>query len=186
MLATGDWWQRDGNGWDDGDMRIPPGSDRDRDEDGRARNSRPRDELGRPLPPGSVGVERIPEDLDLPPAESLEWAQDLLDRGLAFNAHEVLEGAWKSSPEGERMLWQGLAQLAVGITHIQRGNITGAVSLLDRAAERIGHGDGPAPHGINTRGLISYAGDLVSDLERGVDPAPDRLKPRLRGSSAHR
>ena len=44
-------------------MRTPPGMDRDRDEDGRARNSRPRDELGRPLPIGSVGVERIPEDI---------------------------------------------------------------------------------------------------------------------------
>ena len=30
--------------------------DRDRDGAGRARNARPRDALGRPLPPGSAGV----------------------------------------------------------------------------------------------------------------------------------
>jgi len=29
----------------------------------------------------------------LPPAETVAYAQDLLDRGLAFNAHEVLEAA---------------------------------------------------------------------------------------------
>lgn len=160
-------------------MRTPDGRERDRDSDGRARNSRPRDELGRPLPPGSIGVERIPEDLDLTPDESLAWAQDLLDQGLAFNAHEVLEGAWKSCPAGERMLWQGLAQLAVGITHVQRGNTKGALTLLERAAERIGHDSAPAPHGIDASGLISYAAHLTSALERGATSSPDQLRPRL-------
>ncbi|KAA0024542.1 DUF309 domain-containing protein [Antrihabitans cavernicola] len=150
--------------------------ERDRDEDGRARNSRPRDELGRPLPMGSVGVERIPEDLDLPPAESLAWAQDLLDRGLAFNAHEVLEGAWKSCPDDERALWQGLAQLAVGITHIQRGNPKGALTLLERAAKRIGSS---APYDIDAKGLVTYADGLITDLTSGSTPSPDDLKPRL-------
>lgn len=169
-------------------MRTPDGvdRDRDRDEDGRARNARPRDELGRPLPPGSVGVERIPDDLDVTPDQALAWAQDLLDRGLAFNAHEVLEGAWKSCPDGERMLWQGLAQLTVGITHIQRGNAKGAVTLLERAAERLASDDGPAPHGIDTVGLISCAEDLIAGLRRGVDPAPDQLMPRLVSTSPQR
>lgn len=160
-------------------MPTPGGFKRDRDADGRARNSRPRDELGRPLPPGRVGVERIPDNLDLTPAESLVWAQDLLDRGLAFNAHEVLEGAWKSCPDDERLLWQGLAQLAVGITHIQRGNAKGALRLLERAAERIRHSDRPAPHGIDATELISYADELTAELRRGADPSPARLKPRL-------
>lgn len=160
-------------------MRTSDGRKRDRDDDGRARNARPRDELGRPLPPGSTGVARIPEDLDLSPAESLEWAQDLLNRGLAFNAHEVLEGAWKSGPSGERLLWQGLAQLAVGITHIQRGNAKGAVALLERAVERIGHHDGPTAHGIDATGLLSYTDELIGDLRRGVTPPADRLMPRL-------
>ena len=160
-------------------MRTPDGRERDRDADGRARNSRPRDELGRPLPPGSVGVERIPEDLDLTPEESLSWAQDLINRGLAFNAHEVLEGAWKSCPAEERLLWQGLAQLAVGITHIQRGNHTGALRLLERDAERIGYHDEPAPHGIDAPGLIAHARSLIAELRDGITPAPERLAPRL-------
>src|ERR1700730_6627518 len=91
---------------------------RDRDESGRPRSARPRDTFGRPLPRGSKGVPPIPNDLQLPPAETLAYAQDLLDRGLAFSAHEVLEAAWKNSPDDERMLWQGLAQLAGGITRV--------------------------------------------------------------------
>ena len=49
-------------------------------------------------------------------------AQRLLDAGLPFHAHEVLEAAWKAAPPDERELWRGLAQLAVGLTHLQRGN----------------------------------------------------------------
>jgi hypothetical protein len=159
---------------------------RDRDESGYARNARPRDELGRPLPRGSEGVPRIPDDLDLPPGETLSYAQDLLDRGLAFNAHEVLEAAWKNGPAAERTLWQGLAQLAVGITHVQRGNITGACALLDRAAARLARSGRPAPHGIDADGLVAYAAELIADLHRGADVAAERLTPRLVVSEARR
>ena len=112
---------------------------RDRDESGRPRSARPRDALGRPLRQGSEGIPRIPDDLRLSPAETLVYAQDLLDRGLAFNAHEVLEAAWKSGPAEERGLWQGLAQLMVGITHVQRGNVKGAITVLRRAAAGLAH-----------------------------------------------
>ena len=97
-------------------------TDRDRDAEGRARNARPRDALGRPLPYGAVGEERAPEGVVRAPAESLAEAQELLDAGRPFHAHEVLEDAWKSAPEAERQLWRGLAQLAVGLTHATRGN----------------------------------------------------------------
>jgi predicted metal-dependent hydrolase len=160
-------------------MTSSPGRGRDRDEDGRARNARPRDRLGRPLPSGSIGIDRVPEDLDLPPEKTLSWAQDLLNQGYAFTAHEVLEGAWKSGPTDERMLWQGLAQLAVAITHIQRRNPTGAVALLKRAIVRIGHSTGPAPHGIDKNGLTHHAEELIELLQRNIEPTPDQLAPRL-------
>jgi uncharacterized protein len=153
--------------------------DRDRDELGNARNSRPRDALGRPLPHGSEGVERIPDDLDLSPADSLTYAQDLLDRGLAFHAHEVLEAAWKNAPEDERGIWQGLAQLAVGITHIQRGNTAGAASVLARAANHLDDAVGAARHGVDVDALIIHTRALIDDLARSVDIETERLRPRL-------
>ena len=154
-------------------------ADRDRDDSGNARNSRPRDALGRPLPHGSEGVARIPDELDLTPVESLKYAQELLDQGLAFNAHEVLEGAWKSAPDDERGVWQGLAQLAVGITHVQRGNTAGAAGVLSRAVDHLDDADRPAPHGIDVDGLIGHANALIVDLARNVDIDAERLRPRL-------
>ncbi|OBG38935.1 hypothetical protein A5672_15895 [Mycobacterium alsense] len=152
---------------------------RDRDESGRPRSARPRDALGRPLPPGSAGVPRIPDDLALAPAETLAYAQDLLDRGLAFNAHEVLEAAWKNGPAHEQALWQGLTQLAVGITHVQRDNRKGATALLRRAAAHLAQEDRPAPHAIDVAGLVDYADALIKDLAAGVDVSASRLRPRL-------
>ena len=146
-------------------------TDRDRDEAGRARNARPRDALGRPLPMGAQGVERIPDDLVLPPDETLDYAQRLLDEGLAFSAHEVLEAAWKNGPDAERDLWQGLAQLAVGITHHQRGNPKGAKTLLARAAAKLATYPDP-PYGIDAAGLVQYAQTTAEH--------PTNLRPRLR------
>ncbi|MEU4316536.1 DUF309 domain-containing protein [Nocardia sp. NPDC024068] len=147
--------------------------ERDRDDQGRATNARPRDRLGRPLPPGSPGVPRIPDDLDLEPREALGYAQQLLDRGLAFNAHEVLESVWKNGPETERMLWQGLAQYAVGLTHIQRGNPKGARTLLRRAVERLrtfdvtaaGYPGDALPYGLDRPGLLAHAAALLDELD---------------------
>lgn len=153
--------------------------ERTRDETGRPRNARPRDALGRLLAPGSTGVPRIPDDLALPPSDSLAYAQDLLDRGLAFNAHEVLEAAWKSRPAEERSLWQGLAQLAVGITHIQRGNCVGAATLLRRGSGRLSEVGRPAPHRVDVDGLINWATELIGDLGPAVDISPSRLHPAL-------
>jgi predicted metal-dependent hydrolase len=153
--------------------------ERDRDESGRPRSARPRDALGRPLPQGSQGVPRVPDDLELPPAETLAYAQDLLDSGLAFNAHEVLEAAWKNGPDDERMLWQGLAQLAVGITHVQRGNVKGALTLLRRASARLAQDDRPARYEIDVAGLVDYTDALIDDLEARAEITPMRLRPHL-------
>lgn len=166
-----------------GDDASTPGGGsgaRDRDVAGRARNARPRDALGRPLPRGAEGVERLPDDLALPPAESLVEAQRLLDLGLPFQAHEVLEGTWKGAPPSERELWRGLAQLAVGLTHLMRGNDTGAVALLRRGAERVGDYAAAPPHGIAAGALAEWARRLAADVPRGVTVA-DRPPPRLTG-----
>ncbi|MEE1927074.1 DUF309 domain-containing protein [Streptomyces sp. TRM 70351] len=155
---------------------------RDRDEEGRARNARPRDGLGRPLPYGHRGVERQPEAVVRAPRESLAEAQRLLDAGRPFHAHEVLEDAWKSGPEAERELWRGLAQLAVGVTHAARGNTAGAVTLLRRGAGSIAPYEEAPPHGVDVAGLGAWAAALARELP-GAPAAPGAadLAPRLRG-----
>ncbi|KGN32991.1 LigA [Knoellia sinensis KCTC 19936] len=112
------------------------GRDRDRDVEGRARQARPRDALGRPLPYGAAGVEPVSEE-PMPPEETLTAARELVQAGRPFSAHEVLEARWKAGPDEERDLWQGLAQVCVAMTHAARGNQLGADRLFDRAAERL-------------------------------------------------
>ena len=156
--------------------------DRDRDPSGRPRNSRPRDGLGRPLPHGAAGVARVPDDLILPPLPALAEAQRLLDAGMPFHAHEVLEGTWKAAPEAERDLWQGLAQLAVGLTHVLRGNPAGAVTLLSRARRRISGYAAEPPYGIDIAGLLGWTDGLLAALAATAADTSAPAPPRLRRS----
>lgn len=147
---------------------------RDRNEQGRPENARPRDGLGRPLPHGTPGVERL-EPRMRTAAEALAVAQDLLEKEMPFHAHEVLEDQWKATADDERALWQGLAQLAVGLTHQRRGNLRGATTVTSRGADAVaGYLDAP-PHGIDVAGLLVWAHDLAAR------PESDVPVPRLRG-----
>jgi predicted metal-dependent hydrolase len=116
-------------------------------------------------------------------------AQELLDAGRPFHAHEVFEDAWKTGSEEERGLWRGLAQLAVGLTHAARGNVTGGARLLRRGAGAVAEwrsGDGRAgdPHGLALPGLIAWARELAADVERGGEPVDAVARaPRLRGDA---
>jgi uncharacterized protein len=183
---------------------------RDRDPAGRPRNARPRDALGRPLDrdggsaPGSgSSAERIPDDLVIGGADAAALADRLLRDGRPFHAHEVLEAAWKSGPAQERDLWQGLAQIAVGLTHSRRGNARGAAALLRRGAKRVraylerneagpeGSGSGAGldasrtggsyPYGMDVAGVAAAADMLATQIEQdgleGIRPAD--LSPSL-------
>jgi hypothetical protein len=160
---------------------------RDRDSAGRARNARPRDGLGRPLPYGSAGVPRQPEGVVRTPEETVAEAQALLDAGRPFHAHEIFEDAWKSGPEAERALWRGLAQLAVGLTHAARGNVTGGARLLRRGAgaleEWVADTGRRTPHGMDPSALVTWARELADAVERGAPHAVDAAgqAPRLGG-----
>ena len=115
---------------------------RDRGADGRPENARPRDATGKPLPrdAGPSWRERLraaDEARALPKAEAIVEAERLVLTGQPFYAHEVLEGPWHLAEPAERAFWQGLAQVAVGLTHVQRGNAVGARSLLRSGAEKL-------------------------------------------------
>jgi len=156
--------------------------DRDRDTGGRARNARPRDELGRPLPRSAAqDVPRIPDDLVISAAEAAEFGGRLLAEGRPFHAHEVFEAAWKSIPGPERELWRGLAQIAVGLTHARRGNAPGAVALLRRGAGHVA-GFAGASSEVDPGYVAAQASDLALRIERdGLADLPEAdLRLRLR------
>jgi predicted metal-dependent hydrolase len=140
------------------------GPRRHRDAGGRPLNNRPRDGLGRPLPYGSASAlqELDPAWLEADPATLLVHAQQLLDAGNPFQAHEILEAGWKRAPRAEQPLWRALAQLAVGLTHRARGNSPGAAALFARAAGELSEWDAiSAPHHIDVQGLAQAAEKLA-------------------------
>jgi hypothetical protein len=159
---------------------------RDRDPVGRPRNARPRDALGRPLARVEAGAEAeagqagIPDDLVITGPDAAALADQLLRDGRPFHAHEVLEAAWKSAGSSERDLWQGLAQIAVGLTHARRGNARGAVALLRRGAQRVrAHQErpdaraGPYPYGMDIPAFLAASDDLAARIEQhGLDGVP--------------
>ncbi|WP_230202749.1 DUF309 domain-containing protein [Parafrankia discariae] len=99
----------------------------------------------------------MPDDLPTAPRAALSAAQDLLDAGLYFQAHEVLERAWRTAPAAERGLWRALTQIVVGLVHAARGNTRGATALLRRGLT----------------GLAPYLPDPTTDAgPAGADPDP--------------
>jgi uncharacterized protein len=135
---------------------------------GRARNARPRDELGRPLPRTAAAdddVPRIPDDLVIGPVEAAVEGARLLAEGRPFHAHEVFEAAWKSGTGPGRELWRGLAQIAVGLTHARRGNARGAVTLLRRGAGHVAAFAG-TPVAVDAGFVAGQAAALALRIER--------------------
>jgi predicted metal-dependent hydrolase len=129
---------------------------------------RARDAFGRPVPADSPdAVEPVPEQA-LPPAEALTLARDLLARERPFFAHDVLEARWKAAAEDERDLWQGLAQVCVGLTHVQRGNRLGAARLLRRGAGRLADHRGPS-YDVDVAAVVQQAERLARQVDEGVE-----------------
>src|SRR5689334_14341431 len=123
---------------------------------------------------GGTGQDRIPDDLVITGHDAAVLADRLLRDGRPFHAHEVLEAAWKAGPPGERDLWQGLAQIAVGLTHARRGNARGAVTLLRRGTQSVqAHQGCPDPYGMDIPALVAEAEGLAARIEqRGLDQIP--------------
>lgn len=134
-------------------------------------NARPRDALGRPLARGlENAAEPVPQRIRTP-EEALDAAQDYVDRELPFQAHEVLEDQWKASEPPWRDLWQGLAQLAVALTHQRRGNLPGATSVSARAVERLEPYAASAPYGVDVAALVAWCRALAA-APGGEVPVP--------------
>ncbi len=95
-----------------------------------------------------------------------------------FDAHETLEPRWiKSRDRGLR----GLIQLAAAFHHLQRGNIVGARTTLERAILRLTHPDN-APCAIDQAALARYASRVLAALDTTTPADIIGSRPRLLAS----
>ena len=156
--------------------------DRDRNPEGRPENARPRDRFGAPLPRDAIDelADRVePATVCTDADDALRRAGALFDEERFFEAHEFFEWAWKGAGVAvqERPFWKGLAQLAVGYTHCQRGNAAGAATLLQRAVDAL-EPFGRTHHGVDVATLRRDAAAFRATL---ADPgaSAERRFPRF-------
>ena len=145
---------------------------RDRRDDGRPEQARPRDRTGRPLPYGASGVLLIEQADPATLEQAIALGATRWDERRYFEAHELLEVAWKEGPEEDRDLWKGVIQVAVAGVHLQRGNPIGARRLLDRAIGRLA-GLPDVRTGIDVAALRDRAAAARLRLDAGELPDAD-------------
>lgn len=89
-------------------------------------------------------------------AAFLRFLEEFHTKRDYFECHELLEERWKEDPKQERQLhWVALIQIAVGLHHYRRGNLSGALKMLGRALEKT----------KESRHELEKLGILVGDLE---------------------
>ncbi len=89
---------------------------------------------------------------------------ELFNAGQFFDCHEVWEDVWNAQPPAERQFLQGLIQIAVGCEHFNRGNLRGAVALLDRGLRKT------RKYGSRHRGV------RLAQLDRDATAALDAIR----------
>jgi hypothetical protein len=129
----------------------------------RNKPARPRDRRGRPL-----AWDAAPElELDDYDARSIEendrLGREAVAAGRWFPAHEAWETAWKQARgSGDEELFKGLSQMGAGYVHLLRGNAHGAITLLRRAAGRVG----AYPDGHRGIATVALQDKLLADADR--------------------
>ena len=104
-----------------------------------------------------------------PESSQFALGVDLLNRGEFYDAHEVLEDAWRGAPEPERRFLQGLIQVAVAFHHHSRGNRIGFRSLLERAIRNLS--SYPAQHaGLDLAALLENLTQWRETQEKEATP----------------
>ncbi|MGE0679714.1 MAG: DUF309 domain-containing protein [Candidatus Binatia bacterium] len=74
---------------------------------------------------------------DTPVRQALKKGALLFNHHLFFEVHEVLEAQWMLETGEEKRFLQGLIQIAVAFYHRERGNLRGALSLLQDGLEKV-------------------------------------------------
>ena len=69
--------------------------------------------------------------------DPIQEAIRLFNDRFFFEAHEVLEEVWRREHGESRAFLQGLIQICAAYHHTQNGNLIGAVTLLERGAEKM-------------------------------------------------
>ncbi|HKV69649.1 MAG TPA: DUF309 domain-containing protein, partial [Gemmatimonadales bacterium] len=112
--------------------------------------------------------------------EEIWRAAALFNAGLFFECHEYLEGVWRTAPDAERAFYHGLVQAAAGCYHMEKGNVHGTRTLLQKAIAKL-EPYSPVHREVDVASLLAGLRGVVTRLDRPpAAPAPDgRVLPTL-------
>ena len=99
-------------------------------------------------------------------AEELARGLTLVREGSYFEAHEVLEEAWRAAPAAERDFFQGLVHVAVAWYQAGRGNHPGCERQLAKAMRRLGP-YAPSHRGVDVESLLARVGEAADVVAHG-------------------
>ena len=101
----------------------------------------------------------------------------LLNGAHFFEAHEVLEDIWRpmALSDADRIVMQGIVQIAVALHHQSTGNRSGALSVMRRALRNLA---GASEHSLGVRiDLLRPAVDCwIAAVERGAHPNAPKIE----------
>jgi predicted metal-dependent hydrolase len=107
---------------------------------------------------------------------------ECFNRGLYFEAHEVLEKLWlpqRNGPKGRA--YKGLIQLAGAFVHLQKGRLRPANALFDLARANLEHYQ-PVHDCLDVKGVLGMIVDWQSALKGSafsVNPLEMRPRPKI-------
>ena len=94
--------------------------------------------------------------------------------GAYFEAHDDWEEVWQDLRGRQRLFWQAMIQLAVGMVHWQSGNLKGCKSVWRKALQKCDDVaclyDGEVP--VPLLHLIAVLAEGLETAEQGHDPTP--------------
>jgi uncharacterized protein len=106
-----------------------------------------------------------------------EWLQngvELIRSGEYFEAHEVLEEAWRAADPAEKDFFQGLVHVAVAWHHAGRGNRPGCERQLAKAARRL-EPFAPEHRGVDVAAVLASVAAAQRVVESGSLELPRPL-----------
>jgi predicted metal-dependent hydrolase len=107
---------------------------------------------------------------------------ECFNRGLYFEAHDVLEEIWlprRGQPNG--LFYKGLIQLAGAFVHLQKGRLRPADALFELARANL-EGYRPVHDGLDVKGALELIGNWRRKLEEGefkVNPLNSHNQPKI-------
>lgn len=104
-------------------------------------------------------------------------AAALFNAGLFFEAHEFLEDVWRAARDPERTFYHGLVQAAAGCYHLEKGNVHGARTLIEKAVAKL-EPFAPTHRGVQVLALLAGLRRVLSRLDR-TSPAAGPGRPPL-------